>query len=182
MEYDDIVNKRRSYRSLDPIKISDDDIIELAKTASLAPSCYNNQPWRFIFVREKNKLNEMFDALSEGNAWAKSSSLIIAVYSKKDLDCAMKDGMDYYKFDTGISCGFLMLKAAELGLVSHPIAGFDPEKVKKILAMENELEVLTLIIVGRHSKKVNPILKDYQIETENKRPDRKKTDDFIKII
>ncbi|MBN2544203.1 MAG: nitroreductase family protein [Spirochaetes bacterium] len=182
MDFDNVVNKRRSFRSLEQVQISDNDILQLAKTSSLAPSCYNNQPWRYIFVRERNKLNEMFDALSEGNAWAKSSSMIIVVYSKKELDCAMKDGRDYYKFDTGISCGFLMLKAAELGFVAHPIAGYDPEKVKRILDIESGFEVLTLIIVGKHSEVINPVLKDYQIEFEKKRPERKKIEDFIKII
>ncbi|MFW9973191.1 MAG: nitroreductase family protein, partial [Candidatus Odinarchaeota archaeon] len=40
------IAKRRAYRSLDPIDISKDLIMSLAKMAQIAPSCANKQPWR----------------------------------------------------------------------------------------------------------------------------------------
>jgi nitroreductase len=44
------IEERRAYRSLDPAGITDDLINDLAESARLAPSCFNNQPWRFVFV------------------------------------------------------------------------------------------------------------------------------------
>ena len=178
MELSEILLKRRSYRSLSKIEINEEIINKLAEAASMSPSCYNNQPWRYIFVFEDEMLNRMFSALSEGNAWAKEASMIIAVLSNKEYDCKMPDGRVYFQFDTGMATVLMMLKATELGLVAHPIAGFIPEKVKEILQIPDEIEVITLLIVGKNADKLNPILKDYQIESERKRPERKAVSEF----
>jgi nitroreductase len=179
MEFSELIEKRRAYRSLEIINITEGLIKEIGEAVRLTPSCYNNQPWRFIFVYEKNILEELFSALTAGNIWAKRSSMIVAVLSQKDYDCKMDDGRDYYKLDTGMAMAFLILKAADLGLVAHPIAGYNPELVKKILNIPESLEVLSLIIVGKKSNEIDKELKDYQIEAEKNRPVRKEVDEFI---
>ena len=121
MNVKEAIEKRRALRSLDPIEISDELVIKLATVAQLTPSCANNQPWRFIFVREKDKLQKLNDALSDRNYWAKKASLIIAVFSKKENDCIVKE-REYYLFDSGMASAFIQLRATELGLVAHPIA------------------------------------------------------------
>lgn len=70
MNVHEAIKMRRSYRAIEPIEAADDLIMDLAYHASLAPSCYNNQPWRFIFIRSKEKLERLYEALSPGNSWA----------------------------------------------------------------------------------------------------------------
>ena len=82
MDVSRAIKKRREYRSLIPVEIQDDLIEDLARSAQLAPSCFNNQPWRFVFVRSPKMLEKMFDALSSGNIWAHDASMIIAIFSK----------------------------------------------------------------------------------------------------
>ena len=113
----------------------------------------------------------MHEALSEGNKWAHFASMIIAVFSKKEDDCIIRD-REYHQFDTGMSVGFLILRATELGLVAHPIAGFSPRKTRKILGIPKEYQVITLIIVGKHSDKINPVLSEKQVKAEKRRPRR----------
>ena len=86
MNVKDAIDKRRAYRSIEGIEVDDNIIKDLAIHASLAPSCFNKQPWRFVFVRTKEKLKDIFDTLPEGNKWAKNASLVVAVYSRKDFD------------------------------------------------------------------------------------------------
>ncbi|MGD8537004.1 MAG: nitroreductase family protein, partial [Candidatus Aminicenantes bacterium] len=140
------INERRAYRSLGPVKITEDLIKDLAESARLAPSCFNNQPWRFIFVHDADVLKSMREALSKGNEWAYSASMIIAVFSQKEDDCIIRD-REYHQFDCGLGAGFLILRATELGLVAHPIAGYSPRKTKEILEIPEEYQVITLIIV-----------------------------------
>jgi len=177
MEFKEVIKRRRSYRSLKTCEIDDDLIQELAGFASLAPSCYNNQPWRFVFVYRKDVLEKLFDALPKGNAWAKSASMIIAVASKKDDDCVINE-REYYLFDTGMATAFLILRATDLGLIAHPIAGYNEEKVKEVLDIPEEMTVITLVIVGEKSEDINPVLSDKQIEDEKKRPERLRFEDF----
>ncbi len=47
------IQTRRAYRSLDPVAITAELINELTKAAGLAASCFNKQPWRFVFVYEQ---------------------------------------------------------------------------------------------------------------------------------
>ncbi len=174
------INDRRAYRSLEPVKISEDLIKDLAESAGLAPSCFNNQPWRFIFVHDTEGLKNMREALSKGNEWAYSASMIIAVFSQKEDDCIIRD-REYHQFDCGLGAGFLILRATELGLVAHPIAGFSPKKTKKILGIPEKYQVITLIIVGKHSEEISPILSEKQVELEKQRPARLSLDKFAFI-
>jgi nitroreductase len=178
MDVSQAIQERRAYRSLEPVAITEDLIKDLAEHAQLAPSCFNNQPWRFVFVHDPNALKEMFAALSSGNAWAGSSSMIIAAFSKEEDDCIIRDRM-YHQFDVGLAVGFLILRATELGLVAHPIAGFSPQKTREILGIPEEYKVITLIIVGKHAATIGPALSEKQKEAEKKRPRRKSLDEFV---
>jgi len=147
----------------------------------LRPSCYNNQPWRFVFVRSREKLERIYNALSPGNGWARNSSLIIAVYSKREYDYLIGD-REYYLFDTGIAVGFMILRAVELGLIAHVIAGYNPEAIKKELNLPEDVNLIALIIVGRHSEKLIEELPPAQREREEKGPPRKSLNEIAKIM
>jgi len=174
---DQILRSRRSLRSLAPVTITPELISALSRAASLAPSCYNKQPWRYIFVHDPQVLDKMHDALSKGNEWAQKSSLIIAVLSHPDLDCIIKD-REYFLFDTGLATAMLLLKATDLNLVAHPIAGFDPAKVRAILDIPENMTVVTLVIVGARADHIDAELSEWQRAAETERPPRLTPDRF----
>jgi len=178
MDVTKAIHERRAYRSLDPTKITEDLVKDLASHAQLAPSCFNNQPWKFVFVYDPEKLKEMHAALSQGNEWAQAASMIIAVFSKKEDDCVIWE-REYHQFDCGQATAFLILRATELGLVAHPIAGYSPKKTREILGILDVYQVITLIIVGKHSSTISPILSDKQVEWEKERPERFPLDKFV---
>lgn len=173
------VNTRRAYRSLAPAAITKETVEDLATAASLAPSCFNKQPWRFVFIYGREDLARLHPALSKGNEWAQEASLIIAVFSKKELDCLMKDGREYWLFDTGMAAMSLILRATELGLVAHPIAGFDPAKAKAALGIPEDMTLVTLINVGKRSREISGKLSPDQASTEQKRPLRLPLEEFV---
>ncbi|MGB9590523.1 MAG: nitroreductase family protein, partial [Candidatus Hydrothermia bacterium] len=69
MDVKTAIETRRAFRSLEPVEITDDLVEDLASAASLAPSCFNNQPWRFVFVRDPEVLKVLHGTLSRGNEW-----------------------------------------------------------------------------------------------------------------
>lgn len=174
------IKSRRAFRSFDHVDIADDTIKDFAELAQITPSCSNNQPWNFIFVRDKKLLQKIFLTLTPGNKWVEKASLIIAVFSKPENDCIIGDRV-YYLFDIGMATAFIILRATELNLVAHPIAGFDEAKVKKILEIPDEMLLITIVIVGKHSKEINPVLSDLQKLGEKNRPPRKKIEEFVYI-
>jgi len=171
MDVKEAIQRRRAYRSLDPVEVTGEMIRDLAESARLAASCFNNQPWRFVFVTDPGVLKEMHAALSKGNEWIRYASMIVAVFSKKDLDCLVK-GREYYLFDTGMAVAQMILRATELDLVAHPIAGFKEKKVKEILAIPDEMTVITLVNVGRKREAMRPELSEQQMTAERQRPER----------
>lgn len=180
MSVKEAIRKRRSYRSLDSVEITRDLIEDLAEVARITPSCANKQPWRFVFVYDKNRLNELFTALSKGNKWVEKASMIIGVFSEPENDCMIGERL-YYLFDTGMATAFIILRATELGLVAHPIAGFKETLAKEILNIPKELRLITLIVIGKHSEINNPVLSDSMKLGEIQRPPRKSIDEFIYI-
>ncbi|MFH1404321.1 MAG: nitroreductase family protein [Candidatus Altiarchaeota archaeon] len=177
MDVKDAIRERRAYRALEHADVTDDLIRDLAESARLSPSCFNKQPWRFVFVHNPDTLEKMHPALSQGNEWAKSASMMIAVFSRKEDDCIIKD-REYHLFDVGMSVALIMLRATELGLVAHPIAGYDPETVSNTLNIPEEYNVITLIIVGRHSRKIPGGFAEHQVQAEKERPERIPLTDF----
>lgn len=164
------IGKRRAYRALEPVEISDEVISELGKTAQLTASCYNKQPWRFVFVKDGDALKKMHGALSKGNEWAYKASMIAAVFGKKDNDCVIRE-REYYLFDIGMAVSAMVLRATELGLVAHPIAGYDPQKVKGVLGIPEDNMVITLVIIGKKSQDLSG-LNEHQKKAEGERPER----------
>jgi nitroreductase len=102
--------------------------------------------------------------------------MIIAVFSKKDLDCNI-GSREFYLFDTGMATAYLILRGTELGLVVHPIAGYSHSKTKEILGIPEEYTVITLLIVGKKTDDTS-LLSEKQIASESKRPPRKAFTDF----
>jgi nitroreductase len=178
MDVKEAIQRRRAYRSLDPVEITVDLIQDLAGCAQLSASCNNNQSWRFVFVYEHGMLTKMHEVFPKGNAWAKSASMYVAVLSKKDYDCVIDERV-YHQFDTGMATAFLILRATELGLVAHPIAGYNPQKTRELLSIPDDIEVITLVIVGKHSHTLNPILSEKQITAEKQRPERFTFEKFV---
>ena len=142
------ITTRRARRAISDQPIGRDVLATLLTAAHLAPSCANNQPWRFVVVDEDPTLAQVKEHLSGGNYWAKISPTIIAVASKADLDCQIPDGRNYHLFGCGLASMNLMLQATEMGLISHPIAGFKQSPIKEILNIPGDYMLITLIILG----------------------------------
>ena len=170
MNVKDAIQARRAYRALGPVEITDETISELAGAARLMCSCYNNQPWRFVFARSKESLAGVREGISKGNEWTHRASLVIAAFARREHDCLIKE-REYYLFDLGLAVGAMLLRATELGLVAHPIAGFDPDKVREALGIPGDCMLITLIIAGKKSDDLEG-LAPWQAESEAKRPER----------
>jgi nitroreductase len=143
------IEQRRVKRALSTEKIPDEIIRRIMTAATYAPSCQNNQSWRFLVATEEGALSKVHEALSSGNYWARKAPLVVLVATKHDLDCRLSDGRDYAFFDTGLAAENLILQAESEGLHAHPMAGFDPLSLKQSFQIPDDYTVITLIAIGR---------------------------------
>ena len=159
------IQARRAYRSLVPEAVPVCDVELMVQAAQLAPSCFNNQPWRFIAVNDREVLSRMHTMLGKTNGWMTRSPVILAVCSHRDLDCKQSDGRDYYMFDCGMAVALLMMQATRMGYVAHPVSGFSPLKIKPLLGIPDSYTLIALVNVGRHGHDLS-LLDDEQKQSE----------------
>jgi len=76
-------------------------------------------------VRTKENLDKLHSTLSGGNYWMKQAPVMIVVYTDDELGCQLSDRRNYSLFDTGTAVGLLLAQATQMGLVAHPVAGYD---------------------------------------------------------
>ena len=112
------------------------------------------------------------EGLTKGNVWATTAPLIMVVTGKPADDCRSNEGRDYFKFSCGLAVGEMLLQATELGIVAHPIAGYDPVKVREALSIPVDQVVIALVICG-YPGEDEGLLSDKQKAQQRERPERK---------
>ena len=168
-----VIEARRARRAISDRPIPSEVVDALIQAAHLAPSCGNNQPWRFIVVDEPEALSEVKAALSGGNYWAKPAPVIVAVASQRNLDCLIPDGREYYLLGCGLALAHLLLEATDRGLIAHPIAGFKQAAVREALRVPKEFTVIALVILGAPTEDLSGLSEKHRVEEQaprNRRP------------
>lgn len=120
------LHKRWSARSFADRDVPADDLARVFEAARWAASSNNEQPWRFIVgLRNSETHKKIASALAGFNkSWAPSAPvLILGVVSTTFERNASPN--TYALYDLGAATSYLTLEAAELGLVTHQMAGFD---------------------------------------------------------
>jgi nitroreductase len=144
----DAIESRRAKRMLSDKKIEETALKRVMQAAHLAPSCFNNQPWRFMLASEGESLEVLRSALTKGNIWALTAPTLIAVGTRYEEDCQLPEQRDYALFDTGLAVGNLLTQATAEGLIAHPMAGFDPKKVKEAFHLDDDFVLITVIALA----------------------------------
>ena len=139
---------RRAKRAISDKQIPDEIIQRVLTAATFAPSCFNNQPWRFVVVNNEEQLAHVKANLLDANYWAMKSPVIILVSTNLELDCRLNDKRDYALFDVGIAVENLILQTTRERLIAHPIAGFKPLPIKEYFGIPSEYILITLIVLG----------------------------------
>jgi len=147
MSIENAIFKRKSSVDFSNEIITDDEIKKIVEASKWAPSSRNNQPWRIIAVTNKSKnFSDLIEALSEGNqVWAKNSGLIL-IFSTNELENELNPKTF---LDIGFAGQNAMLMSTELQLETHPIGGWDEDKVKKLLLIPNKSKVAFLLVIGK---------------------------------
>lgn len=142
-----VIARRQSVRAFASDPLSDEVVSSLLEAGRWAPSSMNNQPWRFILVREPQALARVHAGLLEGNAWAKHAPALLIIAADPRDDVIAGDRL-YYLFDCGLAVENILLQATDLGLASHPMAGFREEVIKEALGIPDASRVPVVIALG----------------------------------
>jgi len=147
------IKKRWSPRAFSEKAVSEEDLMALLEAARYAPSCSNEQPWRFLVAADEDKLARMRCVLDPGNQeWANRAPVLILIAAEKTF---LKNGKSnrWNCFDAGTAWGYLSLEAQRRGLITHGMGGFSVEKARKEFNISDRYDIMTVIAVGYYGDK-----------------------------
>lgn len=150
VELHPLISERWSPRSFDAnYAISDLELSAILEAGRWAPSASNFQPWRFIVGRRGGAT---FAALSEtlqdsNRLWAPNAAALISLNAVMVNDSGSPRPASRY--DAGLAAAFMVLEAANRGLVTHQMAGFDGAALSANFSLADSITPLTIIAIGR---------------------------------
>lgn len=148
----EIIANRWSGRGYDAnIAVSKAQIISMLEAARWAPSCYGDQPWRFI-VWDKNQdaaaWQKAYDCIMPGNqTWAKNAPVLILVCADTLFNHNQKPNR-WGGYDTGAAALSLSLQATSLGLMTHQMGGYDGDKARAAFNIPEQYQTMAMLSVG----------------------------------
>ena len=150
MDFNELVQSRRSIRKFKKQNVSKEDIIKIIKAAQHAPSGGNCQPWHFFVIFDKNIQAEIKNK-SCNQAFILSAPVFIIVCA--DIERSEKKygerGRDLYCIqDTAAAVQNILLCAKDLGLGACWCGDFNENTLSAILQLKNNLRPIAIIPVG----------------------------------
>ncbi len=146
------IANRWSPRAFDASKsVSQEQVIALLEAARWAPSCFGDEPWRFI-VWNKNADEESwqraFDCLVPNNQiWVKAAPVLMLVCANT-LFGHNQTPNRWGQYDTGAAAENLCLQASSMGLMVHQMGGFNADKARETFAIPDQYTAMAMLAVG----------------------------------
>lgn len=143
---------RYSGVSFDPERaVTPEQLLALVEAARWAPSCHGDQPWRYVICdksRDPAAWELAWNCLLEKNqAWCRFAPVLIVICCDSVLS---KTGQPnpFGAYDTGAASVSLCLQAAALGLMTHQMGGFVPDKARDSFQIPERFRPVAMMAVG----------------------------------
>ncbi|HUY01030.1 MAG TPA: nitroreductase family protein [Candidatus Deferrimicrobium sp.] len=149
MELNEKIKARQSVRKFNSTAVSDDLIREILDVARWAPSGLNNQPWKFIIVKDTS-IKEQLAKQTHYSGTIQNAPICIAVFYDK------AEGYNYVKDVQGIGASIqnMLLAIYNLGLGGVWLGEILNKRaeVERILEVPENFELMAVIALGYPAK------------------------------
>jgi nitroreductase len=166
MEFDSVVNKRKSVRHFTKKKPPWKTIVYAIDAANQGPFSGNHNPLRYIIVEEKPAIKTL--AKMAEQPWIADSPVIIIVCSddKHLEDIYGERGRVYSRQQAGAAIQTLLLKLSDSKLSACWVGAYSDEIIKQTLKIPQHIQIEAIIPVGYENPR-EKIPKEQKIELEN---------------
>lgn len=146
----DVIKERRSIRSFIDKDIDRETVLEIIEAGSFAPSGHNNQPWRFAIIKDKS-FKEEVSKLTLYHKIVRDANVLIVVF----LDKENSYDRDKDLMAIGACIQNMLLYAYEKGIGTVWLGEIlkNKEKLRQMLGVSEEKEVMAVIAMGYPQKK-----------------------------
>ena len=157
MDFLNLAKKRYSCRSFLKKKVEKEKIEKILEAGRVAPTAVNFQPQRILVLDDEEKLSKLNECTKYG--WGAPIVMVIC-YDKTISWKRQYDNKDEGIIDASIVATHMMLEIQDLGLGTTWIGSFDPEKVREIYKIPENLEIISLMPVGYPAEDAKPSSSD----------------------
>jgi nitroreductase len=148
MEFYDVIKTRRSIRRYKKDPVPEEALDRILNAARLAPSGHNRQKWKYYIIRDQEKLRKLAEACG-GQSWIAGAPIaIVSTGWRVGFNRGGYMGEMSFIMDGAISFTHLILAARAEKLGTCWIGDFDNEKVKKVIGIEGDEEVVAVTPLG----------------------------------
>lgn len=168
----DAIMERRTIRKFTQREIPREDLIKLVDCARVAAYGANAQPLKFAVVTDKKMLDDIFPStkwaayLTDGAPKENERpTAYIAVLGDKSIK---QNGA--FEVEAGAAVTTMMLEAVEMGLASCWLGAIQRDNIKRVLELDENLDVAYLLALGYPNQKSRMVKMDDDIkyfETED---------------
>ncbi len=156
MEFQDVIESRRSIRKYLDKKVSDEDLNKVLEAAILAPSWKNSQVSRYYVAKSPEMVEKVYNCLPEFNQNnVKNAPILIVTTVVLNRSGYNKDGTPTNELGNGwgyYDCGLhnmnLILKATDLGLSTLIMGIRDGQALKEVFDIPDDQSVVSVISLG----------------------------------
>jgi len=140
-----IIRERRSTRMYKKKAPPEEEIEKLLEAGRWAPSGLNNQPWRFLVMKDKAKKDGLAEFTRYGNIIKDAPVVIVAC-----MDVADSYNRDKDLMAVGACIQNMLLQAHSMGLGSCWLGEITNRKkdVSSYLKLHQDLELMSVIALG----------------------------------
>jgi nitroreductase len=146
----DLIRLRWSPLAFADRPVEPEKLQSLFEAARWSPSCFNEQPWRFIVCTRENPGDHrrFVECLVEGNVpWAQHAPVLMLSVAKRTFSHNGKPNRHAWH-DVGLAVENLILQATALGLFAHQMGGYDAAKARAAFGIPEDYEPVAAIAVG----------------------------------
>jgi len=168
---DEMFLNRWSPRSFAPKRVPAETIATLFEAARWTMSCFNEQPWLFLYATSDEDLALYRSLLTEGNRWADSAPFLGFVLARRHFNKTGKQNRQA-PFDAGAAWMAFTMEARRHGLYTHGMAGFHLELAHEKLGVKtDDYDIMAAFALGWLAERST--LSPEAAERDSKRSQRK---------
>lgn len=182
MDCKETIFTRHSVREFLLEPFPDEVLNDMLEAARLAPSAQNRQPWRFIVLKNPEKIKALAantGLIGLSNFFIRNAPCLIIACADKSKNLRIND-QDYYLVDTAIAFQQMMLMAWSHGIGSCWLAAFSEKKLRSYLDLPKSWKIVALSPFGYPAEKQGLYFK--ALKTLSGSKDRLPMDNIVRYL
>lgn len=170
----ELIGKRWSPRSFLDRAVEPGKLRILFEAARWAPSCFNEQPWRFLVARREDpdQFQRLLGCLTPGNqVWAASAGALVLSVAAGTFGRNGQPNRHAFH-DVGLATAQLVLQATAEGLSVHQMGGFDRDRARQVFEIPKDFDPVAAIAIGYRGEpdRLSDELKEREVAPRVRRP------------